>query len=294
MDEIKRIFLDTDIGPDCDDAAAVALSVIFCRQFGKKLIGVTHCTSSPWGVGAINAILDWYGAKNIPVGTMSRKGFLDEEENMTYNRELALSVPAEKRIAPDAVQVMRKALQDSPDGSVDIVGIGPFGNLADLISDEEGRTLVQQKVRRLIIMAGDFAEGCDEPQWNIEMDIPAGRKVVDEWPGDVLFCGYEVGKDVIALAEPTGLKDDNPVRIAYLRYRKGQGRSSWDLCSVQYTVDENCPFYSLSEPGRVTLDDRAVSHFTPAEGGNHYLIKKIVPPDVIARFFEQTLLQAEP
>ncbi len=55
--ERRRILLDTDIGPDCDDAAALALCILYARETGSELLGVMHCTSSPWGVGAIRSIL---------------------------------------------------------------------------------------------------------------------------------------------------------------------------------------------------------------------------------------------
>ena len=67
MADIKNVILDTDIGPDCDDAAALALTTIYTRKSGARLLGVTHCTSCPWGVGAIRAILKWYGCEEAAV-----------------------------------------------------------------------------------------------------------------------------------------------------------------------------------------------------------------------------------
>ena len=41
--ENRNYILDTDIGPDCDDAAALALAVLYARRHGRRLLAVTHC-----------------------------------------------------------------------------------------------------------------------------------------------------------------------------------------------------------------------------------------------------------
>ena len=152
--------LDTDIGPDCDDAAALALAVLYARKYGGRLLAVTHCTSSPWGVGAIRRVLQWYGAE-AEVGTLTDAGFLTAPEMEKYNRALALSVSPAEREAGDATAVLRRALSGQPDGSVQIVGIGPMRNLrkllesgADALSPLNGRELIARKVARLTVMAG--------------------------------------------------------------------------------------------------------------------------------------------
>ena len=38
-------------------AAALALCILSARETGSELLGVMHCASSPWGVGAIRSIL---------------------------------------------------------------------------------------------------------------------------------------------------------------------------------------------------------------------------------------------
>ena len=76
---MKKILLDTDIGPDCDDAAALALVNMYAAEGMVDVLAVTHCTSNPYGVGAIRAIDAWYG-HDFPVGTLKDEGFLTGEQ----------------------------------------------------------------------------------------------------------------------------------------------------------------------------------------------------------------------
>lgn len=288
--------LDTDIGPDCDDAAALALAVCCARRRGEKLLAVTHCTSSPWGAGAIRAILEWYGAQDVPVGTLKEPGFLTGPEYERYNRALAESVSPAAREAEDSTRLLRRTLAEQGDASVEFVAIGPLKNLANLLTsgaDEysplPGRELVARKVTRLTLMAGSFAPGCDSPEWNVEMDVPSARLVAAQWPGEMVYCGYEVGAQVTALREPCFLAPDNPVRRAYRLHSGGNGRFSWDLCTVQWAMDGHPDCYALSPAGWVEIDERGVTRWREADNGSHRFLLLNADPARIAASLEETL-----
>lgn len=292
--------LDTDIGPDCDDAAALALAVCYARRHGNKLLAVTHCTSSPWGAGAIRAILDWYGAKNVPVGTLKEPGFLTGPEYERYNRALAESVSSAAREAEESTRLLRRTLAAQSDASAEFIAIGPLKNLANLLAsgaDEysplPGRELVARKVTRLTLMAGNFAPGCDSAEWNVEMDVPAARRVAEDWPGEMVYCGFEVGAQVTALREPCSLAPDNPVRRAYKLHSDGNGRFSWDLCTVQWAMDGQPDCYALSPAGIIEIDGRGVTHWREAQNGQHRFLSLNADPARIAAAFEQTLGEQE-
>jgi len=291
MTEERRFFLDTDIGPDCDDTAALALAVLYARQCGGKLIGVTHCTSSPWGVGAIRAVLNWYGEKDIPVGTLEDAGFLCEPALERYNKPLAMTVSEEERAAEGAQKVIREVLNAQPDHSVEFISIGPLSNLGKLMADEEGYALVKRKVRRLVMMAGNFER--EVPEWNVEMDIPAARLLAEKWPGEMVYCGWEVGAPVVALKEPSPLPENHPVRVAYQLYGGGVGRNSWDLCTVQWAMQPECGFYTRSESGVIDVDEKGVTRLKTIADGKHSFLALNADPETIAASFEATLLDAE-
>ena len=288
-EQIRRFILDTDIGPDCDDSAALALALVYARSCGGKLLGVTHCTSSPWGVGAIRSILDWYGEGDIPVGTLGEKGFLDKPGMAKYNKALALTVEPERREAEDAQKILKEILEDQPDGSVELISVGPLKNIGDLISTEEGIDLVGRKVSRLTMMAGNFSPECSNPEFNVEMDIRAAQRIAEKWPSELIYCGWEVGAPVVILKDKTALKKNDPVRMAYELYCGDEGRSSWDLCTVQWAFDPESPMYSLSRPGNIEVDDEGYTHFRCDKNGRHFYLSLAASPEKISASLEDDL-----
>lgn len=292
----RNVIIDTDIGPDCDDAAALALAAIYTVRAGGKLLGAMHCTSSRWGAGAIRAVLDWYGMHDTAVGTLADPGFLNGPECEKYNLTLAMSVSAEARTASDCLPLYRHLLAEQPDGSVDIVAIGPLRNLYNLlrsagddISPLSGHELIARKVRRLTLMAGEFSPGCETAEWNVKLDLDAARAVAAEWPGEIVYCGYEVGLPVIMLKGENQLAADNPVRTAYRLYSGDSGRMSWDPCTVQQAMADDCGLYKLSPCGRITIDECGVTRWTAEAGGMHRFVKLAASPEDTAKALENEL-----
>lgn len=263
---MKHLLLDTDIGPDCDDAAALALAHIYADRGCAELLCVTHCTSMPWGAGAIRAINAWYGRPNLPVGTLKDEGFLCAPEYQRYNR--ALSEMAEQREAPDALEIFRHALREAPDASVTIVAIGPLRNIANILRSD--RPLIAAKAAELVLMAGNFADSA-QTEWNIEMDIPSARYVAENWPTPMVYCGFEVGENVISGGHMReALPENHPVRRAYALHGSEGGRSSWDLLTVQWALDEEG--FRLSPPGIIAIDESGGTRFAEAKGGKHHYV----------------------
>ena len=98
------------------------------------------------------------------MGTLKNPEFLTGPAYKKYNRPLAEEMPAEARQAPDCIWLYREILAAQPDRSVEITGIGPLRNLADLRSSEadsvsplSGCGLIAKKVARLTLMTGNFA-----------------------------------------------------------------------------------------------------------------------------------------
>ncbi|NLG24545.1 MAG: hypothetical protein GX558_04265 [Clostridiales bacterium] len=303
MDDKIRIILDTDIGPDCDDAAALAIAHVYAAAGRAELAAVMHCTSSPWGVGAIRAINRWYG-RDTPVGTLADPGFLVGEAFEKYNRPLSLSLPPSMLDAEDCLPLYRRTLAQAADRSIHIVTIGPLRNLANLLrsapdeySGLDGARLIARKVTRLTLMAGRFgpAEGMPEVEWNVEMDVPSAREVAARWPVEMAYCGFELGIRV-----PTGgrmmdaLPAGHPVREAYRLYTGGGNRPSWDLLAVLHAVDPENSGLSDGEPGVVELDERGVTRFSQAPGGLHRRLTFRRPPEQIAAMLDDLLCGGAP
>ena len=107
-----RLLLDTDIGPDCDDAGALAVLFSLQKTARFEIAGIVNCTSNPWGAGAIDAICTFYDAPGFPIGEFRRRPFLPDCTK--YNRVLAERFsPAFRRGDPffDSAEVYKKALE---------------------------------------------------------------------------------------------------------------------------------------------------------------------------------------
>lgn len=66
----RKIIFDTDIGGNCDDAAALALELMNAGEC--ELLAVTHCTMHESAARCIESILNYYGHPEIPVAQVLR------------------------------------------------------------------------------------------------------------------------------------------------------------------------------------------------------------------------------
>lgn len=267
-----QIILDTDIGPDCDDAGAVAVLHALRRRGEAAIVGMLHCTSSRWGAGCLDALNTYYGCPDIPIGTLREPGFLAEPRYESYNKLLATMYANRYRgeqEAPEAVTLYQRLLTDAPDGSLVIAAIGPLRNLADLL--RAAPELVARKVRSLVVMGGSFPAG---REWNFEMDPASAQLVVAAWPTPILFAGYEVGSELLTGRRlRTEVPEEHPVRRAYEAFGAlPEGRPSWDLIAVMLAVRGSRDGWLLSEAGTVEIATDGASRWQPGEGRHRYIV----------------------
>jgi inosine-uridine nucleoside N-ribohydrolase len=280
-DPVPLIF-DTDIGNDVDDALALAIIHSLQSRGEARLLAVTITKDNRFAAPYIDAVNTFYRRPEIPVG-MVRDGKTPEDSAM-------IRVPVERRkpdgsyvyprriqdsgAAPDAVEVLRRALAAAADGSVVMAQVGFSTNLARLLAADAA--LVKRKVRLLSIMAGHFPTG--QPEYIVKTDIPSARKLCADWPSPIVFSGFEIGEALLfpaqAIDHDFAWSADNPVVDAYRNYKKmPYDRPTWDLTAVLYAVRPDANYFSLSPPGQVTVDDQGRTHFEAAAGGRHrYLL----------------------
>lgn len=314
---LKNILIDTDIGPDCDDVAALAMLNIYANRGLCRILGIGHCTSNFYGAGTIDAICRFYGNPNVEIGTYKTPGFLCDEKCVIYNRNIVEEFPNRYQAAQpeDACTMYRRILADQPDHSVDFIAIGPLNNLsmlldsqADQYSPLSGGELVQQKVRRLALMAGIFkpenpeieafvvsttGHPVDETkEFNVVCDIPAARNVAENWPTPKVYLGFEAGMVETGIPNNVGLGRDHPVKRAYDLYTENGRRFSWDLLTVEYAICDDCAHYKLSESGSVRFDEKGCTVWKPAEHGEEHYVLWAQSPTQIARDINQLLCEA--
>ncbi|MBB6672523.1 nucleoside hydrolase [Cohnella nanjingensis] len=292
------IVLDTDIGPDCDDTGALAALHALERRGEADILGVMHCTSSPWGAGCIDAINAYYGRGDIPVGTLKQPGFLETHSRSNYNEAIARRYPNRycREEAPDAVAEYRRLLAGQKDESVVIAAIGPLRNLRLLLesapdrwSELDGTALVARKVRRLVAMGGRFPEGME---WNFEMDPASARCVADRWPTPITFCGAEIGDSLLTGARfKRDAPVDHPVRKAYELYLQGEpDRPSWDQATVLCAVRGASDYWERSAAGKAKVRTDGSNGWQSGEGGSHDYLMRKMPDATLAELLEDLML----
>ncbi|HTE17651.1 MAG TPA: nucleoside hydrolase, partial [Armatimonadota bacterium] len=180
------VILDTDIGPDVDDAGTVAVLNALADRGEARILAMGACTSSQWAAPCLDALNTYYGRPGIPVGTFKGTGFLaDPKEHEKYNRAVAERFPNDLKNganAPDAAALYRRVLARQPDRSVVFCAVGPLNNLSRLLdsgpdraSRLSGTDLVARKVKLLSVMGGRYPEG---KEWNFEQDPAAAARVM--------------------------------------------------------------------------------------------------------------------
>lgn len=283
---MKHIALDTDIGPDCDDAGALALLNLLQDAGLCRIEAVTNCTSNPYGAGCADAIDRWYGHGEIPVGAYDRPGFL--EDCTKYNRYICEHYDNRYRDArpESALRVLRRAFASAGEEGIVLCTIGQFNDAADLLrsgpddlSPLSGMELVRQKGRGLVMMAGSeqFAE------YNVACDVESARYVVENWPGEMIFSPFEIGEGTMTGGFCEQLPGEHPVRKAYELYTGGGKRQSWDLTAAWTAVMGAEPLFCLSPTCRVTLDEKGVMQVTEDPAGRCRILR-----DVDKRRVEET------
>ncbi len=288
------IFLDTDIGPDCDDAAALAILAAACVRKQARMIGVTHCTGSPYGLATIDAILRAFDLR-APLGTCADRDYLSGEEMLRFTRPIACSFPngfPPDAPQPDALAVFKTVLAGRADRSVTLTCIGPLRNIGRYLADEEGARLMKRKVRRVVLMGGCFERRPVIAEWNIAMEIAAAQKLVAEWAGETLFCPFETCEEAM-VGSCLSRYPETAVYEAYRLYTDGRMlRPSWDLLAAVAALGALPAGVAYSEPGRVQVDAAGRTRFTPAPDGKHRYLRLTSSPAQLAAALEERLDQA--
>lgn len=271
-DSRRNIIFDTDMGPDCDDAGAFALLLHYVQKYDLPLLGVANCTSNRYANGTIRAIAEYFGFDDLPVGQYSGKELLpdgkkyNEAVTKKYRRFVSSSTSAQTEL-----EFYHKLLSKAEDDSVTVIAVGPLSNLGRVM--REDAELFNRKVNSIVLMGGKFPNG---KEFNIECDSAAARTVFEKFRGKIVCSGFEIGENVF-----TGFyseHEDNPVYDSYRLYCGGKLpylRDSWDLTAVNYAVEGEGDFYSLSKDVKITVeDDGNISAVKSKYSKRRYLIQK--------------------
>lgn len=294
--QMVHLILDTDLGPDFDDVGAMTVMHALADSGWVDILATVSSNRHEMVVPCIEVLNTYFGRPDLPVGGPKGAG---APELTTWHKEkwteyLPAHYPHKTQKtsdAPDAVGVYRKLLSKAADQSVTICTVGFFTNLGNLLLSEgdsysplTGKELVAQKVKRLVSMAAGFPEG---REFNVHCDAPASKVVLEQWPTEIIFSGFEIGEKILTGTSVIRMPVENsPVKDTYrlcLAEGDHDGRMSWDQTAVLVAIKGYEPYYSV-ERGTVGLvDDQGSNNWTPSATGKHLrLIEKMPVPEVTA------------
>ena len=308
------IIFETDMGNDVDDALALDLLFKYADMGLVNFLGVSTNKESPYSIEFLDVMKTWYGHPNLPLAKITH-GADCENDAINYAKVTCQYLEGGKSPfkrthqdygkIPESPQFYRSVLSKQPDNSVIVVSVGFSTNIARLLDTQPdafspltGKELVAKKVKFLSMMAGNMADG-NMLEYNVVRDVPAARKVFDEWPTPIVVSPFELG--VTILFPATVIQDElaktmpNPLKIAYESYGKmPYNKETWDLTSVLFAVEGARNYFSVSEKGRVTVDAEGHTWFQSDPNGKHtYLIVNNEQAENIKNRFVE-LISAKP
>jgi len=291
-DSTTKIIFETDMGNDIDDALALDMLYKYQDAGDIELLGIMTNKNSEYSAAFIDQMNNWYGYPEIPVGIV-RNGA--DSENDAVNYTMLVALMKDEQGAPqfsqtesypqslmDAHTLYRKLLAEQPDHSVTVISVGFSTNLARLLESRPdnyspltGKELVSKKVKLLSMMAGCFNKE-DQPEYNVVKDIPAAKKVFDEWPTTLVASPFEVGIQINypgqSIEQDFKWASLHPMVEAYKKYLEmPYDRPTWDLTSVLYAV-EGSSFFDRSEAGKIRINEKGNSSFVADKLGDRYYL----------------------
>ena len=296
-----KIIFDTDMGPDYDDVGALAFLHAMADSGKAEILATLASNKHELVAPSINVLNTYFGRKELPVGAPKTEGV-----NLGSSQHWADSIVAKyphsvksTSDVPDAVSIYRKILSSEADHSVTIITVGFLTNLNNLLKSQPddispltGKELVTNKVKKLVSMAGGFPKG---REFNIDMDSSASKYVYENWPGEVIFTGFEIGAAI-----HTGLKlinsniQNSPVKDVFrisipLAAEDKEGRMSWDETAVLIGVYGTERFFDTVR-GKIIIDANGNNTWEESAGGKQIYVKQKMSVPEISAFIEARMM----
>jgi inosine-uridine nucleoside N-ribohydrolase len=300
-DKTARIIFDTDLGPDYDDVGALAFLHAMADSGKAEILATVASNKHKLVAPSIEVLNTWFGRPGLAVGAPKTAG-VDLGSSQHWADSIVLKYPHTIKSTddvPDAVDIYRKILNTQPDNSVTIVTVGFLTNLNNLLRSMpdkicplNGFELVSKKVKLLVSMAGKFPEG---REFNIYMDSAASGYVYNNWPGEVIFTGFEIGWEI-----RTGLRlvkseiKDSPVKDVFrisipFSEEDKDGRMSWDETAVLIGVYGTEGFFDTVR-GRIIVNPDGSNTWENNPVGKHLYVKQKMPVNEMSTFIENRMM----
>ena len=289
----KQIFIDTDMGSDCDDVAAVAILSHFNHLNRVEILGITHTCANLRAAEYLNMVCRFYHFDTeflASAETGKGVGILHED---FLNKVLDGFHCQKTLLGLHAVQLMRKQLAKAKNATV--LCIGPLNNMSNFLNsppDEfstlTGREMLEQNVSEVVVMGGifnnkryDFYGEEFEKEYNICLDVQAAQNFISNCPCPITFVEFELGYQVKTFSKTVASEKETPIKRAYTLFGV-KDRESWDVVAAIYSIFGENGYYRMSNSGECTVADDGKTVFTEKIDGKHrYLIENKNKTDII-------------
>jgi pyrimidine-specific ribonucleoside hydrolase len=296
-----KIIFDTDFGPDYDDVGALAFLHAMADSGRAEILATIASNKHNLVIPSIDVINTYFGRKDLLTGAPKSQG-ISLTASQHWPDSITSKYPHRIRSTsevPDAITIYRKVLASQPDSSVTIVTVGFLTNLSNLLQSQpdslsplNGAELVLKKVKRLVSMAGRFPEG---REFNVFMDSISSEFVFNEWPGKIIFTGFETGEKI-----HTGLRlinsdiKNSPVKDVFrismsLSEEDKNGHMSWDETAVLIAVYGTEGFFDTKR-GNIIVNSDGSNSWENSPDGNHIYVIIKMPVNEISKFIEDRIM----
>lgn len=297
------VIFDTDIAGDYDDVGAMALLHTFADKGEAKILATISCNTFETTAPTISVINTYFGRPEIPIGIVKK-----DKPNKDCAQKWAQAIIAgfphnikSNSQAVEAVALYRKILAGQADGSVTIISVGFFTNLADLLrsgadkySPLTGAQLVKKKVKNLVSMAtGIGTDGKTFSEYNVNVDAASAQEVFKNWPTPITLSGFEIGEKIL-----TGIRlinnyaiQNSPIKdafqVALTKDKNTVGRNSWDETAVLTAIRGPKPYFTYRKLNMEIKDD-GTDVVIP--GDRLLYLQFAMEPGAIAKDIEQLMM----
>jgi len=175
-----KVLLDTDIGPDIDDAWALGYAL---KSPSFQLLGVTVTDADTAQRARLACkLLYRLGRTDVPVA-VGRPTAAVPANRIDYQFTWAEDFQAYKPLSTPAVDFLAETIRKNP-GEVTLIAVGPLQNIGDLVRRYPD---VIPLVKRVVLMSGSIGPNAWSStavaEWNVKLAIPEAQAVyAASWP----------------------------------------------------------------------------------------------------------------
>ena len=301
---VKQIFIDTDMGSDCDDVAALAILAHFHKLGKIRLLGVSHTSANARVAEYLDMVCRFYGFETKNLASASKEWGIGEFREGFFDDVLDGFTYCKPSSGLNAVQLMRKQLSVAKDAT--LLCIGPLNNAsrfldsqADEFSPLSGKEILAQNVKEVVVMGGIFEDKrynfygeSFAIEYNVKLDAVASKNFIENCPTKITFVEFELGYNVKTFADTVSAEKQTPIRRAYQLFHVKE-RESWDIIAALYCIFGENGYYQMSSNGKCVVEEDGKTNFYKWQGGKHrYLIEKASKEEIMGyvRRIEHSLL----